>query len=217
MAALPRQSRFRCHINGRFSTATNNSVLKLPIHFVIFITYNRMPVRDDHKMNFDRTFFVTTVTAARLPIFRNGAAANLFIDTLAHYRDEGKYLLHEFVVMPDHVHLLLTPCNEISLERAVQFIKGGFSFCLKRGHVWQQGFTNHRIRDFQDFEEHREYIRMNPVRARLASSAGPYPYSSAADVLPLDLIPQGLKPHSDEGALTPVLKARSSTSIVLSS
>ena len=77
-------------------------------------------------MTFDRTFFVTTVTAARLPILRHKATANLLINTIAHYRDEGKYLLHEFVIMPDHIHLLLTPSDELSLERAIQFIKGGF-------------------------------------------------------------------------------------------
>jgi putative transposase len=131
-------------------------------------------------MTFDRTFFVTTATAARLPIFRRDASANLLIETLAHYRDKGKYLLHDFVIMPDHIHLLLTPSEEISLERAVQFIKGGFSFRLRRGRVWQQSFTNHRIRDSEDFERHREYIRMNPVHAHLCATPESYPYSSAS-------------------------------------
>ena len=84
-------------------------------------------------MDSDRTFFVTTVTAARRPIFRRESSANLLIETLTHYRDERKYLLHEFVIMPDHTHLLLTPALEISLERAMQFIKGGFSFRLHAG------------------------------------------------------------------------------------
>jgi len=121
-------------------------------------------------MDDDRIFFVTTITAQRQPIFRREASANLLLETLAHYRDQGKYLLHEFVIMPDHIHLLMTPSAEISLERAMQFIKGGFSFRLKsRGPVWQASFTNHRVRDLEDYEEHREYIRLNPVRARLVS------------------------------------------------
>ena len=118
----------------------------------------------------------------------------LLIDTLAHYRDAGRYLLHEFVVMPDHLHALLTPANEISLERAMQFIKGGFSFRLKCGPIWQGSFTNHRVRDFEDYESHREYVRMNPVRARLAERAEEYPYSSAAGGLRMDAVPRGLKP-----------------------
>ena len=148
-------------------------------------------------MDSDRTFFVTTVTANRQPIFRRDAVARLLIDTLAHYRDERKYLLHDFVIVPDHVHALLTPAAEISLERAMQFIKGGFSYRLKsRPPVWQASFTNHRIRDFEDYESHREYVRMNPVRARLATRSEVYPYSSAAGVMRLDPVPQGLKPCS---------------------
>jgi putative transposase len=148
-------------------------------------------------MNSDRIFFVTTVTAHRQPIFRRDAVARLLIDTLAHYRDERKYLLHEFVIMPDHMHALLTPAPEISVERAMQFIKGGFSYRLKsRPPVWQASFTNHRVRDLEDYENHREYVRMNPVRARLVARAEGYPYSSAAGVMRLDAVPQGLKPCS---------------------
>jgi putative transposase len=151
----------------------------------------------------NRLFFVTTVTAQRQPIFRRDAAANLLIDTLAHYRDAGKYLLHEFVVMPDHLHALITPADEISLEHAMQFIKGGFSFRLHgRGLVWQASFTNHRVRDVEDYQKHREYIWFNPVRARLVARAEEYPYSSAAGRLSLDPVSQGLKPRSSEEALT---------------
>ena len=103
------------------------------------------------------------------------------MEVLEHYREHKKYDLHEFVIMPDHLHLLITPAAEISLERAVQLIKGGFSYRLgkaKRGLVWQESFTNHRIREEQDYERHAEYIRMNPVRARLVDGLELYPYSS---------------------------------------
>ena len=159
-------------------------------------------MRQHREMDSDRIFFVTTITAHRQPIFCREAASRLLIDTLAHYRDERKYLLHEFVIMPDHLHALLTPSGEISLERVMQFIKGGFSFRLKSGPIWQASFSNHRIRDVEDYENHREYIRMNPVRARLAKSGEAYPYSSLAGVLRLDPVPQGLKPACFEEALT---------------
>jgi len=148
-------------------------------------------------MDADRTFFVTTVTALRQPIFRREETANLFMTTFSHYRDQREFLLHEFVVMPDHVHLLVTPSGEISLERAMQFIKGGFSFRYgkrSKGAIWQESFTNHRIRDEEDYEKHREYIRLNPVRAGLVQRPEDYPYSSAANKIDLDPMPQGLKP-----------------------
>jgi REP-associated tyrosine transposase len=134
-------------------------------------------------MTFDRTFFITTVTWQRTPLFRHAQPAELMMDVLDHYREQKKYVLHEFVIMPDHLRLLLTPLPEISVERTVQLIKGGFSYRLgkaKRGLVWQESFTNHRIRDEQDYARHAEYIRLNPVRARLAEGAELYPYSSAA-------------------------------------
>jgi REP-associated tyrosine transposase len=99
----------------------------------------------------DRTFFVTTVTAQREQLFRYELNAQLLLRTLLDYRAQQKYLLHEFVIMPDHLHLLITPAGNLSLERAVQFIKGGFSFRLKsKFTVWQESFTNHRIRDEED-------------------------------------------------------------------
>jgi putative transposase len=154
-------------------------------------------------MDCDRVFFVTTVTAHRQPFFLREAVAGILIDTLAHYRDQRKYLLHEFVIMPDHVHALLTPAPEISLERAIQFIKGGFSYRLKsHPPVWQASFTNHHVRDSLDYEHHCAYIQMNPVRARLVEKSENYPYSSAAGVLRLDPMPQGLKPCSSEEFLT---------------
>ncbi len=51
----------------------------------------------------------------------------LFLKTLYRYRREGRYELHTFVVMPEHVHLLLTPSRDVTLERAIQLIKGAYS------------------------------------------------------------------------------------------
>jgi putative transposase len=151
----------------------------------------------------DRTFFITSATAQWKALFQRTATADLFLEVLLRYRDQGKYLLHDFVIMPDHFHALLTPAPVISLERAVQCIKGGFSFRLKSSlSVWQGSFTNHRIRDDDDFERHRGYIRMNPVRAGLARGMEDYPHSSATGKFVLDPMPPGLKPTSSN-ALTP--------------
>jgi len=139
---------------------------------------------------------VTSSTWERRGHFRNEPWARLLIDTLYRYRGQA-YLLHEFVIMPDHTHVLITPLT--SLERAVQFIKGGFSFRVKKElgsnwEVWQKGFSDHRIRDARDYAEHVLYIRQNPVRARLCLAAKEFPYSSAH--LGFELVPQGLKPES---------------------
>jgi len=145
---------------------------------------------------------ITSATWERRGHFRNERWAQLFIDTLYHYRGTA-YLLHEFVIMPNHVHVLLT--SKTSLEKAVQFIKGGFSFRAKKElgwnwDVWQKGFSDHRIRDARDYVEHVAYIRQNPVRARLCASPEEFPYSSAYAGFSLDPAPQGLKPESLHGS-----------------
>jgi len=125
------------------------------------------------------TFFVTTATYNRRRLFQVEANALLLIKTIQHYRKEGKYKLHAFVVMPDHIHLLLTP-EAVTLERVIGLIKGGFSRRLgSKMPVWQRGFTDHRIRDAEEFEARRTYIHQNPVRAHLTEEACAYEYSSA--------------------------------------
>jgi REP element-mobilizing transposase RayT len=72
------------------------------------------------------SYFITASTFQKRSILQSDRMAGLFLDVLVHYRAMGKYLLHEFVLMPDHFHLLITPRE--SLERAMQLIKGGFLF-----------------------------------------------------------------------------------------
>jgi putative transposase len=106
------------------------------------------------------------------------------METLQHYRWLGHFKLHAFVVMPDHVHLLLTP-GELALERVVGLIKGGFSHKVgSKSPVWQRGFSDRRMRDRAEFEIRRDYIHQNPVRAKLVKQMRDYPFSSAhrADV-----------------------------------
>ena len=105
--------------------------------------------------------------------------------------------------MPDHIHLLLTPAAEISLERAVQFIKGGYSFRLRKMEtiqVWQESFTNHRIRDAKDYERHCEYVRLESTRAGLVRDSSAYPFSSASSVVRMDAMPEGLRPGFSKSA-----------------
>lgn len=143
----------------------------------------------------ERIFFATTVTAQRRLFFTSDRAPKMFLDTLFAYRDRGIFQLHEFVVMPDHVHLTLGP--QTAVERAMQFIKGGFSHRFmketgSRAEIWERSFTNHRIRDWEDYEQHRLYIHLNPVRARLFPLPQDFRYSSAHSGFLLDAPPRRL-------------------------
>jgi putative transposase len=147
----------------------------------------------------DRTFFVSASTWGKRPLLQSDRAAALFQQTMFEYRAQGKFRLHEFVIMPDHFHALITVDRQTTIERAVQFIKGGFAFRAGRelgfaSPVWQKGFSETRVRDSAAYENQTQYIRHNPVVARLAARAEDSLYCSAALGLPLDPPPQRLKP-----------------------
>lgn len=116
-------------------------------------------------------------------LFQRDEVAGLMVATFQKYRDAGEYELHEYVVMPNHVHLLLSLKHQ-NLGRIIQFIKGGFSHALHQhgsavGTVWQQRYYDRRIRDENEFAEIAKYIRQNPVRKGLVENAADYPFSSA--------------------------------------
>ena len=110
-----------------------------------------------------------------------------------------RFQVHEFVFMRNHVHLVLTPAPPVSLEKAMQFIKGGFSYRARRemifhGGIWQKGYNEHRIRDADEYAKHVEYLWMNPVKAGLAEHPENYPYSSAQLKAEVDPAPQQFRP-----------------------
>jgi putative transposase len=128
-----------------------------------------------------RTFFATTKTSMGRPLLQSERNATLLIDVLRYYVGAGKFQLHDFVVMPDHVHLLIRVGGDMTIEKAMQFIKGGFSFRLRNefgylGEVWQRGFSEVRVEDRQSFLRYRDYMAQNPVNAGLVDSPEKFPY-----------------------------------------
>jgi putative transposase len=86
--------------------------------------------------------------------------------------------------MPNHFHAVLTVNKNSTVERAMQKIKGGFSYRAKRElslriEIWQRGFSDKRVRSRDEFFVYRHYIHMNPVKAGLAMAPEDFPYSSA--------------------------------------
>jgi putative transposase len=149
-------------------------------------------------------FFVTTDTWQRRPLFINNAWANLVCDHICECRDREFSLLHEFVLMPDHLHLLITPAPTVTIEKAMQMIKGGSAFKLKREFlttfpIWHAGFHDRWVRNAGEYSARVQYIRMNPAKARLSERPEGYAWSSvsgryALDASRFEAVPQGLKP-----------------------
>ena len=131
------------------------------------------------------TYFVTFSTWQRRRLFVVESYARLFLKTMYGYRRDGKFQLHAFVLMPEHAS-----AHDVT-PRTSQLIKGGYSHAFglafgKHKEVWQRGFTDHRIRDAVDFENHRAYIRDNPVARGFVEKAADYRYSSAYPGFKLD-------------------------------
>lgn len=119
-----------------------------------------------------RIFFATTKTSVGLRLLQSERNASLLIDVLRSLVAEHRFTLHDFVIMPDHIHLLIEIRDDMTIEKAMQLIKGKFSHRLShefgyKGEVWQRGFTETQVMNRQTLEVHRAYIAENPVRAGL--------------------------------------------------
>jgi putative DNA methylase len=115
---------------------------------------------------------------------RQPAIADKIVEAI-HYNADilGHYSMNAFVVMPNHVHLLVTPA--VSLPKLTKSLKG---ITAKRANVmlgltgssfWQEESYDHLVRDSREFEKIRSYIEANPVRAGLVKDASEYRWSSA--------------------------------------
>jgi len=94
--------------------------------------------------------------------------------------------------MPDHLHLLVTPAVDASLEN---FIKGGSAHAIhkqrpQRMEIWQEGFYDWTVRDGDDWSTKVAYIRANPVVAKLVTKPEDWLHSSASGQYTLDPAPE---------------------------
>ena len=90
--------------------------------------------------------------------------------SLRHFHGQ-RYALGEFVIMPNHVHVLVTPLGEWTLEQILHswksFTAHKINKLLKReGKVWQDEYFDHLVRNERALEQHITYIRQNPTVAR---------------------------------------------------
>ncbi|MGH9715929.1 MAG: REP-associated tyrosine transposase [Candidatus Acidiferrales bacterium] len=153
------------------------------------------------------TYFVTTKAWQNRPVFQATEGARILIECMLRYRDAGAYLFDEFVVMPNHLHVILTPSAETSLEKAIMLIKGGSSHEIHgprgtKSQLWASGFHESRIRDYGDYLAKVSYVRNNPVEAGLVGRAEEWPYGSASGAFRMDGLPPRL-PSLSSGAKAP--------------
>lgn len=112
------------------------------------------------------------------------AIAEMLVEYLRRLaRSEGVYELQSFAIMPNQVHVLISP--NVPLPQAMKLVKGGTARLANRmlsssGQTfWQEEFFDHLVRNGEEFRRIRNYIEFNPVRAGLCSSPEEFQYSSA--------------------------------------
>jgi len=130
---------------------------------------------------------------------RQPAVADMIVEALQYNADTlGHYALHAFVVMPNHVHVLLTPA--IPLPKLTKSLKG---ITAKRANAmlgstgrrfWQEESFDRLVRNEGEFASIRNYIESNPVRAGLVREAREYRWSSSGWATRGSPADQGVRP-----------------------
>jgi putative transposase len=141
------------------------------------------------------SYFFTTKTSAGRNLLQNAQWAGLLERILFEYRDAGEYLVHQYVIMPNHFHLLATTARAERPAKIMQLVKGRFSYELKKQYgvqrsPWQEGFASRRIRTFSQFRAAARYIELNPVKDHLCDSPQEYPFGSSKGKRRLDPMPE---------------------------
>ncbi len=136
-------------------------------------------------------YFITTDTWQKHPLFINTDLANIVVEQIVSCREREFYKLHAFVLMPDHLHILLTPRETTTVEKAMQMIKGGSAHRIglekpQKYPIWHSGFHDRWMRDVDEYRGSKRYIERNPVEARLVDKPEDYVLSSASGKYGLD-------------------------------
>jgi len=140
-------------------------------------------LRKGRHSNPRQIYSITSVCIHRQKLFSNVIYARLVAKTLNEEKLwlDAKYLA--WVVMPDHIHVLLELGDKEPLSLVVQRIKSLVAVAINqqrnlRQPVWQRGYFDHAIRSDEDIRPAARYIVNNPIRAGLAVNIGDYPYWS---------------------------------------
>jgi putative transposase len=125
-------------------------------------------------------FSITICTWQRIPLFNNSTYARALTDTLHKGLFADKTKLYAYCLMPDHLHLLISP-KEGNLPDSISRWKSYTANRIKKlGHTsrcWQPSFYDHALRKEEEINSTAEYIVNNPVRAGLVNRCQDYAHA----------------------------------------
>ncbi len=128
-------------------------------------------------------YFVTTNIYKKKNVFKDNRIVQILIEDLEFYRKKYDFRLHAFVIMPDHLHLLITPSEKGDISKIMHDFKSHTSQVINKSlgwnsSLWQEGFYEHVIRDRFDFRRKIDYIHKNPLMAGIVKVLEAYQFSS---------------------------------------
>jgi putative transposase len=134
-------------------------------------------------------FLVTVATRDRVNVFAVPTYADTVVDCLGLCRHQYNYAVYAFCLMPDHVHLLLTPWESgTGLPQFIGAFKSlstrAFWNCGGNGRLWQTHYHDHILRSEESVLAVAEYVLDNPVRSGLTAGRGEYRYAGTMDEVP---------------------------------
>ena len=101
-------------------------------------------------------------------------ASRALLDSVRFYRQQQRWFPSLFVLMPDHLHMIVSFGYEHEMTNVIRAWK---SFHAKRTRLcWQDGFFEHRLRGEKGVDEKAAYILQNPVRAGLVRDESEWPH-----------------------------------------
>ena len=124
----------------------------------------------------------TATTAGRKPIFRDSRSADILLDAILFGKRQKWYYLLAFVIMPDHIHLIIVPEGK-NISECMKAIKGFSAREINKiyersGPIWQSGFYDYILDGEAKVLGRIKYIEYNPVRKGIVANLENYEYSS---------------------------------------
>jgi len=135
------------------------------------------------------SYYITIVTHRRMAILVDNIEAlrESFVESKKYYR----YSIDAIVILPDHLHMIITPKNVEEYPKIVRAIKYNFSIRVgnnekqsiaryKKGMnpIWQKRYYEHTIRDEKDYQRCIEYMKNNPIKHKLIDNEEKWKYTS---------------------------------------
>ncbi len=136
-------------------------------------------------------YFVTTCTARRRPILASADVAAILINEWQAAHERHEWTIGRYVIMPDHVHFFCAPeLDAKPLSIFIGFWKEWTSKRIRRQNglsdsIWQEEFFDHVLRSLESYDEKWNYVRDNPVRAGLVTTADEWPWQGEIELLML--------------------------------